>query len=54
MVRQLDRFIKTVFALGFILATSLADEISCPILQCDDPALDGPIDYDLCWHVTQE
>ena len=31
-----------------------AAKISCPILQCDDPSLDGPIDYDLCWEVEEE
>lgn len=38
----------------FMATTTMADEISCPILVCEDPALDGPIDYDLCWHVTDE
>ena len=28
-----------------------AEKIACPILQCSDPLLDGPIDYDLCWKV---
>ena len=28
-------------------------KITCPILQCDEPLLGGPIDYDLCWKVEE-
>ena len=49
-----DRFIKSVIVLGFLLATATAEKISCPILQCDDPTLGGPIDYDLCWRVEED
>jgi len=31
-----------------------AAEISCPKMFCEDPLLDGKIDYDLCWSVDEE
>ena len=43
-------FALLMLMMGFVVK---ADKISCPILQCDDPILGGPINYDLCWKVDE-
>ena len=50
-----SRFSFIFTALIIFVATTLnltqAERITCPRLECADPDLDGPIDYDLCMEV---
>jgi len=50
---QSCRAFRLFVALQVMLSLSRAAKISCPILQCDDPLLNGPIEYDLCWKVEE-
>ena len=46
-----------LFTLLFFILNTVkvvkAGQISCPALQCEDPLIDGKIDYDLCWSVDE-
>jgi len=41
------KLLITVTAL--FLAGVLAEEFSCPKLNCENPSINGPVTYDLCW-----
>ena len=44
-----------IFAVVVTLVTKMASAapISCPVLQCSEPILGLPIDYDLCLNITE-
>jgi len=45
--------VRFTFILLLVGSLVEAEKIACPVLQCSDPLLDGPIDYDLCWKVEE-
>jgi hypothetical protein len=42
------------FVASLLATATLAEQISCPVLYCENPKLDGPVTYDLCWESDEQ